>query len=182
RLPEAQPNASGEIEALVVSQATDQLPIKIGDHVLLYNELQLGPARPPIKVQIVGVFRPRDPNELFWYGAPDAYQRRIGMFVSEDVFHKYVMRADQPFGSSLSWYFLFPQRDVTSATADRVIAGIEHTAGQIDQTYPQTMVDRSIYAAFERYDQVVQQLRLQLSIFAAPVLAIVLYYMSLVTR
>ncbi|HEX5417171.1 MAG TPA: FtsX-like permease family protein, partial [Chloroflexota bacterium] len=182
RLPAPKPNASGEIEALIVVDAAAQLPIKVGDHVMLFNELGLGPQIPPIKIQIVGSFRPKNPNDPYWYGAPDAYQRRVGMFVGEDTFHQYVLTANQPFGANLSWYFLFPRDEVTSATADTVVRGIEYTGQQVDRTYPQTMVDRGIYAAFERYDQVVQELELQLSLFTAPVIAIVLYYMALATR
>lgn len=181
-LPSARAKPDGEIEALISSEAADHLPVKVGDHVLLYDPSQTDQQTPPIKIQIVGAFRPRDPREMFWYGAPDTYQRRVGMFVDSDVFHGNVMTQNQPFGSNLSWYFLFPEKDVTSATADSVVGGIEFVAGQINQIYPQTMVDRSIYAAFENYDQLVSRLRLVLVVFAATVVAIVLYYVSLVTR
>ena len=181
RLPSDMVGASGEIEAIISAEAADNLPIKRGDHVVLHDDTFGGAENPPLKIAIVGVFRPHDSHDRFWYGAPDTYQRRLGLFVAESVFHRDVMPIQQPFGASLTWYFLFPQRDVTSNTADRLVAGLEFTGLQISQDFRGTVIDRSIYAAFARFDEVVGQLRFEMTIFAAPIVAIVLYYTALVT-
>lgn len=177
KLFESSPNAS-VLEVMVLEEALFRNDLHIGDEFTY--PVQGGGGIPPLKVRIVGSFKPIQETDPYWF---QGFEGLLGTFlVHEKVFQdELLVKKGIPLNLA-NWYYAFDLRSIQTG----MIAPLEKKLKRLDinlyQKLKDTKVDLSFIDLLNDFKRESIQLQILLFTLAAPMLGMVIYYIVMNAR
>jgi putative ABC transport system permease protein len=165
-------NGSGPVDVLVSETTANNNTILVDDIYLL----QATNARTPINltVRIAGIWRPLNPNELYWFNPPSALSDVL--IVPEATLAQVLNVPDTPLVTFGAWYTAIDGSSVRSSDVAQLTTQIEEVTANVAQSLPGVRLDRSPLAALERHREQVRVLTVTLALFSVPLLGLIGYF------
>jgi len=164
--------AGGEVPVLVGQTLAERLGFQVGERYILW-----GPEQEQIPVQVVGVWRPLDPAEPFWFYPPRSFDELL--LTTEPLFVEKVVPALERPVSLAVWYQIFEGERVRAADVPGLLERIATTQARATALLNHTSLDASPVEALEAYRRAARQLTLTLSLFSVPIVGLIFYFITL---
>ncbi|MFS0727640.1 FtsX-like permease family protein [Paenibacillus sp. 1P07SE] len=166
-----------EIEAMVMEEALYRGDMHIGDvfEYPVYGGLNLR-----LKVKIVGAYQPLDETDPYWYQGLEGLMGAL--HISEAAFKERLM---QEHGIPLhtgNWYYAFDLRDIQTSQLAPLSRTLERLNIELYQKLENTRVEISFASTLEQFKQQSLQLQTMLFTLAAPMIAMVFYFIAMNAR
>lgn len=169
---------NGIVEVVLYEEAMFRNDIHIGD---VFNyPIAGGLGIAPLKVKVVGVFKPKLDTDPYWFQGMESLL--TSFFTSDQTFEEYVLQNKKIPLNLANWYYAFDLREIQTSQ----LSPLERTLERLDITLYQklknTRVDISFIPLLQEFK--VQSLQLQVLLFtlAAPMIAMVFYYIVMNSR
>lgn len=169
---------NGIVEVVIFEEAMFRNDIHVGD---VFNyPIAGGLGIAPLKVKVVGVFKPKLDTDPYWFQGLESLL--TSLFTSDQTFEEYVLQNKKIPLNLANWYYAFDLRDIQTSQ----LSPLERTLERLDITLYQklknTRVDISFIPLLQEFK--VQSLQLQVLLFtlAAPMIAMVFYYIVMNSR
>ncbi|WP_127579673.1 ABC transporter permease [Paenibacillus koleovorans] len=174
----AEQSAAGTIEAVVLEDALSKNDVRVGDEFMY--PISGGQGIAPLKVRIVGSFLPKAEDDPYWF---QGFEGLAGMFlVSETVMQKELLEQRKIPLNLANWYYAFDLTEIKTSQ----LAPLGRTLERMDITLYQKLKDTRVDISFSDMlaDFKRQSLQMQMLLFtlAAPMLAMVFYYIVMNAR
>ncbi|MEC0210550.1 ABC transporter permease [Paenibacillus ehimensis] len=168
----------GIIEAVIHEEAMFRNDLHIGD-VFIYP-ISGGNGIAPLKVKVTGTFKPKNETDLYWYQGMEGLL--TSFFMSEVGFNDYVLKSKKIPLSLANWYYAFDLREIKTSQLSSLETKLERLDIVLFQKLKNTRVDISFIPLLQEFK--VQSLQLQMLLFtlAAPMIAMVFYYIVMNAR
>jgi putative ABC transport system permease protein len=176
--PTTEPIKTGSkpIEVMLLRDLADEVGINVGDQFSLVGTIGGKVASIPIKV--TGLWQAANPNDPAWFYPPDRFKEVV--LVPEATFTGPVAAYLKNEVSQAVWFARLDGRDLSAAQAAPLLARIDSVSAQAAGIVPNLKLEQSPRDSLVRYRQEAQALTLQLFVFSAPILGLVLYFAGLV--
>jgi putative ABC transport system permease protein len=170
------PPQDGIIEAVVYDESLYRNDIHVGD-VFSYP-LPTGQA--PLKVKIVGSFKPKDDTDPYWY---QGFEGLVGtLAISDTVMEKTLLKEKKVPLQLANWYYAFDLSDIKTSQLGPLEARLNRLDINLYQTLKNTKVDISFLSILQDFKRESLQLQILLFTLAAPMLAMVFFYIVMNAR
>lgn len=177
RLPESELTRDGCLEAMVSSIVADGLDILL-DEVYEFDKLQWADGT-PLRVRIVGMFRPLNENSPFWVEAPSSLHRDL--FVPMETYKAYLLGEEQEFafGCKKRIYRLWDY----AAIAPEQVKDILQVSRQLtDAEKNGSLIQKNVYEGIiQSYSAKAKKVEASLLILQMPVLALLLAFIYMIS-
>lgn len=162
----------GVIEAVILEETMFRLDMHVGD---IYNYPITAVSKgKPLKVKIVGTVKPINENDPYWFQGFEAILANL--IVDEQMFIDQLLVKDKIPLNLANWYYAFDLKEIQTSK----IPALEKTLTRLDMNLfaklTDTKVDQSFLGLLSEFKTQGLQLQLLLFTLAAPILAMVLYY------
>lgn len=168
-------SATGTPLDVIVSRDTaDHLGLQVGESFTLF-----GPddnTRVPLR--IVGVWQPIDPTAAFWFYQPNAFAEML--LTSEGQFVQQVAPALAEPVSTAVWYQLYDGGRIRPNNVAAFLQNVAVVEARLTTLLNGATLDVSPVNALQSYGRSNNLLTLTLTIFAIPLIGIILYFISLI--
>jgi len=168
------------VEVLLHHKLADELGLQVGEEYVLFGPKVAG-ARGgdsvQIPVRVAGIWQAANPQDTFWFYRPDAFDR---VFLVPEV--SFLQRIASLLEGEVYlgvWYLLLDGSSVYTEDVPSLLARIAVTQTRADSLLPKTALDLSPAGAMEKYRFQAYLLTILLSVFAVPVLGLILYFVAL---
>ncbi|MCL4541539.1 MAG: ABC transporter permease [Chloroflexi bacterium] len=168
-------DSQGNIEGLMTQAGAEKLLVNVGEVITFANQGSYQ-AR-PIKVRIVGLWRPRNPNAAYWFYRPDTFDSYV--VVPQDNFFNGVLKVNPYAEYEYYWFFVFNQADIHSTNVQQIISGSQQLRATATSLLSGVTLDISPVKVLEQFVTDSYFLKILLFALSVPTLAIVLYYILL---
>jgi len=175
KFPDAVFDADHNIEVIATDAGAQKLLINVGDVVTFANRDTY--KAQPISVKIVGTWKPKDPNEQYWFYRPDTFDDYF--LIPETSYFNGVLKVNPQAPYEYYWFFIFDQKDIHSTNVQNVIDGTSQLTTTASSLLPGATLDISPTKVLEQFESDSYFLKILLFALSAPTLAIVLYYILL---
>ncbi|MFC0213094.1 FtsX-like permease family protein [Paenibacillus chartarius] len=167
---------NGILEAVVFEEALFRNDVHVGD--LFSYPLANGQA--PVKVKIVGSFKPLSDTDPYWY---QGFESLLGMLlVSDSAMEKALLKEKNVPLQLANWYYAFNLSEIKTSQ----LAPLESKLNRLDinlyQTLKNTKVDISFLSILQDFKRESVQLQIMLFTLAAPMIAMVFFYIVMNAR
>ncbi|MHB9034208.1 MAG: ABC transporter permease [Anaerolineae bacterium] len=175
--------AGQPIEVLVSEAKANEFGFRVGDEFTLYRKEEVSEVetipRFEDTIRIVGIWKPTDPTELFWFLDPTSFDSIILM--PETSFASRIA-SDRPYAVVYSgWFQVYDGSSVEANNVGGVINAISRIRSQIASILPRANFPISPAWALTRYmESVSLQTRILLT-FSIPLILLALGYVIFVT-
>ena len=174
--------AGGEmplLEVMMINDALDNLGLFVGDQLkAVYTEPDTDEER-LIGAVVVGRFVPTDPRSTYWlYNVETAFDNGA-MYVDREVYLGELVEKYRGIFYEATWYSDFDAEAIKASNYQQITGGLYTLRASTNSILPGTKLEVSPEETFFKFDQKLFFLKLLLFILSAPVIAIVLYYISL---
>jgi len=166
------------IEAMVYEEALYRNDLRVGDE---FNyAISNVPGLKPLRVKIVGTFQPKNDTDPYWYQGFEGMMNNL--FVDETVFHDHLLTKLKIPLNVANWYYAFDLREIKTSQLRPVSRALDRLEIVVFQKLKNTRVDISFAEMLREFR--VQSLQLQSLLFtlAAPMIAMVFYYIAMNSR
>jgi len=168
------------MEVLLYYQLADELGLQVGEEYVLFGRKAAG-ARDgesvQIPVRIAGVWQATDPQDVYWFYSPGTFDRTF--LVPETSFLgriRPMLEGEVYLGV---WYLLLDGSAVHTDDVPPLLGRIAAAETRAASLLPKTVLDLSPAGAMEKYSFQAYLLTILLSVFAVPVLGLILYFVAL---
>lgn len=169
---------NGVIEAIVFEEAMFRGDFRVGDE---FNyPISGGLGIPPLKVKVVGAFKPKDDTDPYWYQGFEPLLNNL--IVNENLFRKELLEQKKIPLNLANWYYAFDLREIKTSQLSDLARKLDRLDITLYQKLKETRVDVSFRDMLSEFRQ--QSLRMQMMLFtlAAPMIAMVFYYIVMNAR
>ena len=171
------------LEVMMTDDAIDKLGLVVGDQFkVLYRDRDRNTRTKfenPIGVTIVGRFLPTDPRSTYWIYNADTAFNDGSMYINRDVYLGELVQRFPGIFYEASWYSDFDAEAIRASNYQEIIGNLETLRFNVNKILPDTKLVVSPEDTLYRFSQKLFFLKLILFILGAPIVAIVLYYISL---
>jgi len=172
----ASPTAEA-VEVLLHYKLADELGLQAGEEYILFGQKgTMGrnglPAQ--ITVRIAGIWQPTNPEDTYWFYRPTVFNERL--LVPEVSFRQRIVPVLEGGVYHGAWYLLMDGSDVHSEHVLPLLGRISAAKTQAALLLPDTRLDYSPADALTKYYYAARLLTLLLSVFAIPLLGLILYF------
>lgn len=165
----------GLIEAVVYEEAAFRHDLHIGD---IFEYPIAGGA--PIRVEVVGLFQPKQPADPYWYQGLD--QLANYLLIHEDVFLEHLI-TERSIPLQLStWYYAFDLSNIQTSQIGPLSRTLERLNIELYQRLQDTRIDISFAELLKEFRRQSLQLQTMLFTLAVPMIAMVFYYITMSSR
>lgn len=169
----------GIVEALVMDEGMFRNDVHIGD-VFNYPLPSGGMGTPPLKVKIVGTFKPQEDHPEYWFQGMDSLANAL--FISDKTMMDFVYKQQKVPVSQVNWYYAFDLRDIQTSQLSPLDKKLERLDIILFQKLKNTRVDLSFQPLLSEFRKQSVQLQILLFTLAAPMIAMVFYYIVMNAR
>ena len=166
------------IEAMLTSQSLDDAGLLVGDRVKALHTDSYTNETTLLAIDIVGRFVPADPDSTFWYQNIYALSRGP-VFIHPQVFRDDLLVRYPTLFRQATWYSDFDPDAIRTDNYAAVGAALSRLRASADTILPDTRVASRLASILAAFGERLFFLKLLLFVLAAPILAIVLYFMRL---
>jgi putative ABC transport system permease protein len=169
---------NGIMEAVIHEEAMYRNDVHIGD---VFNyPVAGGLGIPPLKVKVTGTFKPKDDNDPYWY---QGIEGLLGMFfVSEPLFNDQLLTQKKIPLNLANWYYAFNLTEIQTSQISSLESKLERLDIVLFQKLKNTKVDISFLPLLGEFKKISLQLQILLFTLAAPMIAMVFYYIVMNAR
>lgn len=175
KYPDAVFDSQHDIEALATQAGAEKLLLSVGDVVTFASSNTYNAT--PIKVRIVGTWKPKDSSEGYWFYRPDTFDDYL--LVPQSSYFNGVLKVNPQAAYEYYWFFIFNQADIHSTNVQNVIDGASQLTATASSLLPGVTLDISPVKVLQQFVQDSYFLKVLLFALSVPTLAIVLYYILL---
>lgn len=168
------PDSGSEVPVLVSQALANQLGLQLGERYLLFG--QTDGAQIPLRIS--GVWRPLDPADPFWFYRPGAFDDVL--LTGEAAFNQSVVPALETPVSQAVWYQIYDGSRVRTGDVAALLSRVRVVEARVTALLEGTTLDISPVPALQTYGRAARRLTVLLTIFAVPVVGLVLYFIGLV--
>jgi putative ABC transport system permease protein len=166
--------AGGAIPVLISLSLAEKTGIQVGEQYRVHGGDQL------LSVEVTGIWRPLDPGDDYWFYQPAVFDEML--LTTEQAFVEQVARAfPQPL-TQAAWYQIYDGSRFQPNGVPALLNSVRRVEAQISGILPGVTLDASPVGALETYGQQARLLTLLLTVFAIPILGLILYFTSLIAR
>lgn len=174
--PAAETPQNGIIEAVVYDEAMYRNDVHVGD---VFN-YPLTTGQAPLKVKIVGTFKPKTDADPFWY---QGYEGLVStLAVSDSVLEKTLLKEKSIPLQLANWYYAFNLTDVQTSQLGPLETKLNRLDINLFQLLKNTKVDISFMSTLQEFKTESVQLQIMLFTLAAPMIAMVFFYIVMNAR
>lgn len=176
--PQVQSN--GPSEVLITEDLANELGLQVGEQYTLFARDQVVKeirTTVSVPVKISGVWKPKDPNEPYWFIKPEMFKDRL--LVSEDIFAKQVSPLLNNEIYSAFWFIVANAAQVQPEQAMQVVYRIRDFQKQAGLTLPKIKLIVSPEDALFTYQRSANQLTLLLFAFSVPIFGLLLAFITM---
>ncbi|ANE47402.1 permease component [Paenibacillus swuensis] len=158
------------------------------EEALLLNGLHIGDlfeyALPggagSVKVRISGAFKPKSDTDPFWYKGLESYMTTL--VVNEELFMNQLLQKMKVPLREANWYYAFDLREIQTSQLSPLTRTLDRLNIELYQRLKDTKVDISFIDLLSEFRKQSLQLQTLLFTLAAPMLAMVFYYIAMNAR
>ncbi|WP_281888017.1 ABC transporter permease [Paenibacillus sp. YYML68] len=168
----------GTVEVVLHEEALFRGDMRVGDEFTYPISGGLGIA--PVKLKIVGAYKPLSDADSYWYQGLEGLLSSA--FMSETAFQDYILSSKKIPLNLANWFYAFDLREIKTSDLASLERKLERLDITLFQLLANTRVDISFIPLLQEFR--VQSIQLQLMLFtlAAPVIAMVFYYIVMNAR
>ncbi len=168
------------LEVSASNDLLDKFGYLVGDRIKLIYTDQDTEEEHPIVFDIVGRWVPTEPeNRSYWFYSPISTFDRGGFMINRDVYLDRLVATFPGIFYEATWYSDFDPASIRASSYRAVAGGLVTLRAATNQILPGTKLDYSPQDVIVSFNDKLFFLKLLLFILAAPVVAIILYYVSL---
>jgi putative ABC transport system permease protein len=167
------------IEALAYVELANTVGVQAGEDYILYGASVRGEEPIQQKVRITGIWAEKDPDNDFWFYRPDALGDNL--LVTPDTYINQVapvIKNDVELGL---WYFLADGSRLDTESVLPMLGRLSRLSTELNNQRAGLDMRVSPGQALRRYISATNELTLLLAIFSVPLLAVVLYFVAMVS-
>ncbi|MCD9026210.1 ABC transporter permease [Cohnella silvisoli] len=168
---------NGVVEAIVLNETLSRYGWKIGD-VFYYDSKNTDGKSKRLTVRITGAFKLKDESDLSW--AVDGKEKLAAtLLVSRTTMTDALLKTNRLVLDSAGWFYAFDLKDIRISDLSPLIGELQRLEINLNQKLENTKVNLTFIDMLHEFNR--QSLLLQAMLFAlaAPVLAMVLYFITL---
>ncbi|MFD1955158.1 FtsX-like permease family protein [Paenibacillus thailandensis] len=168
--------SGGVLEAVMLEEAMYRNDIHVGDvfEYPVYGGLNL-----TLKVKIVGVYKPANDTDPYWFQGLESLMNSIQ--ISEAAFEGLMTEDNVPIQNA-SWYYVFDLSDIQTSELNPLGRTLERLNVELYQKLQNTKVEISFASTLSEFRAQSLQLQTMLFTLAAPMLAMVFYFIAMNAR
>jgi putative ABC transport system permease protein len=170
----------GVIEAVVLEESLFRNFYRVGDE---FTYPLRGAGSGELTVRVVGAFQPKageHAHDVYWFQGIDGLVNTF--LISENVFYDdLLVKQNIPLDTGL-WYYNFDLREIETSDLSPLTRTLERLDIELFQLLKNTRVDISFAAMLDEFRTVSLQLQTLLFTLAAPMIAMVFYYIAMISR
>ena len=165
------------LEVALAEEKANELGVQVGESFMLLSSATGEDKQLQVPVKVVGIWRPTDEEEAFWFYAPNAFDTLL--LTSEETFvQRVVPLAKKPVYLGL-WYLVFDGRGVHTEDVPGFLGRVVVARTIATQLLPNTSLDVSPVDAMLSYTAAARLLTILLYVFAIPIIGLILYFIVL---
>lgn len=166
------------IEAVVLEETLYRNDFRVGDEFYVPNVG--GAANAPLKVKVVGTYMPKAGEGSYWF---QGLESLVNSFVvSDELFQTVLLKEKSIPLSQANWYYAFDLNDIQISQLSPLSRALERLDINLYQKLKETRVDISFLPLLAEFKKQSLQLQVLLFTLAAPMLAMVFYYIAVNAR
>ncbi|GCL72693.1 ABC transporter permease [Paenibacillus naphthalenovorans] len=168
----------GVIEVVIHEEAMFRGDMRVGD--VFHYPISGGLGIAPLKVKIVGIFKPKNDADPYWFQGIEGLITTF--FMSETGFNDELLTKKKIPLNLANWYYAFDLQEIKTSQLSSLQRKLERLDITLYQKLKDTRVDVSFIPLLQEFK--VQSLQLQILLFtlAAPMIAMVFYYIVMNAR
>jgi putative ABC transport system permease protein len=176
-------NNTDPMEVMISPKMVEELGMQVGEEYIIYYPEPLA-SESAVQtifqhpVRIVGVWQARDPSEDFWFYRQAAFDEVF--LIPEATYAQMGQGMRGEVGLAL-WHVILNGDDVRSTDVGPLLSRIAILRNKATAILQDIDIARSPEAELINYSRTVFMLTISLYVFSVPILAIVLYFISLVS-
>lgn len=169
RMPSPEP-VGGVYEALVTEAALNKFQTVLGKTFVVTNGFDED--MKPIKVKPVGVFKPKDEHDLYWFENMSSYNET--MLIDYDLFKRDFMSKDAFYITTGQWYYALDYRQFSLENIHHLLDGYNIISKKL--VFPGFSLHVPAISTLESYFQKERELRTLLWAMNLPVILMLCFY------
>ncbi len=167
----------GIIEALVLNETLGRYGWKVGD-TFYYDSKNSDGKTKRLTVRIAGTYKLKDETDLIW--AIDGKEKLAGtLLVSRKTMTDTLLKESQLVLDSAGWFYAFDLQDIRISDLSPLIGELQRLEINLHQQLQNTMINLTFIDMLHDFQRQSVLLQAMLFALAAPVLAMVLYFITL---
>jgi putative ABC transport system permease protein len=168
----------GMVEAVILEEAMYRNDIHVGDVFTYPISGGLGIA--PLKIKVAGTVKVKDENDPYWFQGMEGIINTF--FMSEAGFQDYILKQKKIPLNLGNWYYAFDLRNIQTSQLSPLENKLERLDVTLYQKLKDTKVDLSFIPILQEFKTQSLQLQILLFTLAAPMIAMVFYYIVMNAR
>lgn len=165
----------------------DTLDVVILEEAMYRNDVHVGdvfeyPVNSDLvlKVKIVGAVKPKDEKNAYWFQGMESLMNSF--FVSDKVMSDFILKQSKVPLRNASWYYAFDLREIKTSQLSPLGSTLERLKIELFQHLKDTKIDMSFADTLDEFKKQSLQLQTLLFTLAAPMIAMVFYYIAMNAR
>lgn len=167
------------IEALAYVEMANTVGVQAGEDYILYGPSVRGEEPIQQKVRITGIWAEKDPEDSFWFYRPDALGDNL-LVTPETYVNQVAPKIKQDVELGL-WYFLADGSRLDTEAVLPMLGRLSRLSTELTNARTGLALRVSPNNALRRYITATNELTLLLTVFSVPLLAVVLYFVAMVS-
>jgi putative ABC transport system permease protein len=169
----------GVIEALAYVETANTIGVQAGEDYVLYGPSVRGEEPIQQNVRITGIWAEKDAEDTFWFYRPDALGDNL--LVTQDTYINQVAPKIKQDVELALWYFLADGSRLDTEAVLPMLGRLSRLSTELNNTRAGLGLRVSPGNALRRYISATNELTLLLTVFSVPLLAVVLYFVAMVS-
>jgi putative ABC transport system permease protein len=167
----------GTVEAVMMEEAMYRSDVHIGDvfEYPVYSGLDL-----TLRVKIVGAFKPLKDTDPYWYQGLEGLMNTL--LIGENAFQNGLLKDRSIPLHTANWYYAFDLRNIQTSQLSPLGRTLERLNVDLYQHLKDTKVEISFAKLLSEFRKQSVQLQILLFTLAAPMLAMVFYFIAMNAR
>jgi putative ABC transport system permease protein len=173
-------SADGTMEVLLHHKLADELGLQVGEEYIVFGRKETDvrdSESVQIPVRLAGIWQPVNPEDTYWFYKPDTFDRVL--FVPEASFHQRIVPVLTGEVYTAVWYLLLDGTSIYTEDVPMMLGRIATSQTRAASLLSNTQLAISPAEAMEKYRFQAYLLTILLSVFAIPVLGLILYFVTL---
>ncbi|TDF96802.1 ABC transporter permease [Paenibacillus piri] len=170
--------SGGVVDVVMMEEAMYRNDIHVGDVFSYPISGGLGIA--PLKLRVAGTVKPKSEDDPYWFQGQEGLINTF--FASEPVFQDYILKQKKIPLNLANWYYAFDLRNIQTSQLSPLETKLERLDVILYQKLKNTRVDLSFIPILQEFKTQSLQLQIMLFTLAAPMIAMVFYYIVMNAR
>lgn len=168
------------LEVMVTEEVANIVGLQVGDSLTAYNFRESDSDFREFPIEIVGVWRPVDDDDLFWFFRPSVFN---DIFIThEDAFVNFLAPNLEDEVYLATWYVVMDGSRVDTEDVDGLVSNSLRVEREIDKLLPETSNQIAPTKALQNYREAVGQLTLLLTAYNLPIIFLILAFIALIVN